>query len=211
MAECVEAGMSAAEMISIFKDIVLAVAAGVTAYAAFTGIGRWKAELSWRASFDVARRLALATYALRNEVSYCRAPVVEGFEFPEEYWILADVDDPEKQGRAWAHVYTRRWEPVGRALQEFEAAALEAEALWGRQVRERSLELRGCIRSLRTNIDTFIRDQYSGGEYFKNGGLKEQVESAIWNYHGVENQLTKNIDSAITKIEEFVRPHLSRM
>jgi hypothetical protein len=89
--------MNTLEVLSIIKDISLSVAAGVTAYVALTGLGKWEKELNGKANFDVARELARSVYAVRDGIAYCRSPFTEAQEFPEGYDALGE-QNREKEG-----------------------------------------------------------------------------------------------------------------
>ena len=202
--------MCVTEIFSIIKDIALAGAACVTAYVAFTGLEKWQKELSGKANFDVARELAKSIYALRDEISYCRSPFTASHEFPEDYRGEFGTHTAEQEGQAWAHVYAKRWEPVGKAIQAFDTATLEAEALWGKDIKEKALVLRKCVRSLQVDIESFINNKYSGGENFRDRNFAKEVEYGIWDVKADENKLTQEINAAIEDLESVIRPHLSR-
>lgn len=202
--------MCVTEIFSIIKDIALAGAACVTAYVAFTGLGKWQKELNGKANFDVARELAKSIYALRDEISYCRSPFTASYEFPEDYRGGLGMHTAEQEGQAWAHVYAKRWEPVGKAIQAFDTATLEAEALWGKEIKEKALALRKCVRSLQVDIESFISNKYSGGESFRDRDFAKKVEYGIWDVKANENEFTQEINAAINDLESLIRPHLSR-
>lgn len=202
--------MCVTEIFSIIKDISLAGAACVTAYVAFTGLGKWQKELSGKANFDVARELAKSIYALRDQISYCRSPFTASHEFPEGYRSGHGTHTAEEEGQAWAHIYAKRWEPVGKAIQAFDTATLEAEALWGKDIKEKALALRECVRSLQVNIEFFISNKYSGGKDFCDKDFKREVTYGIWDVKAKENKLTQEITTAIKGLESLIRPHLSR-
>ena len=201
--------MSIADLISSLKDIALAIAAGVTAYVAITGLNRWQKELSGKATFEVARDLARKTYLLRDELKRCRSPFFAANEFPEKP-ALGSSTTPDEDGKKWAHVYQGRWKPVQEAVQGFDAASLEAEALWGDEIRAKTDELRKCVVSLSVDIDAFISNKFSGGEDFKDRDFGKEVEAGIWETKPDKNQLSIRISSAIKGIEDVVRPHLAR-
>src|SRR5690606_35892700 len=122
------------EVFSIVKDVVLACAGAITAFVAYSGLEKWHKELRGKANFEVARELIKSIYKLRDEVAYCRSPFIASAEFPESYRGSLNSYTPEERGQAWAHVYLKRWESVGEASRNFEAAILEAEALWGTKI-----------------------------------------------------------------------------
>lgn len=203
--------MTVLEFFALSKDIALAAAAGVTAYVAYTGLGKWQKELSGKANFDVARELAKSVYALRDEISYCRSPFTAPQEFPEGYSSSLDRCNSEEEGQAWAYVYAKRWEPVGKAMQTFDTVALEAEALWGKEIKEKANALRKCVRTLQVNIEIFISNKFSGGEQFRaDPDFGRDVQYGVWDMKVGENELTQRIDQAIEDIESVIRPHLSR-
>ncbi|QHS35588.1 hypothetical protein GWQ43_05630 [Alcaligenes faecalis] len=202
--------MNPIDVFSIIKDIALAGAACVTGYAALAGLGAWRTELRGRAYFDVARQLAKSVYVLRDRMSYCRSPFTAAQEFPEGYRGGLGNHTNKEEGDAWAHVYANRWEPLGKAIQDFDTASLEAEALWGQEINTQCTELRGCVRSLQVDIEMFIRDKYRGGESFKNAEFARKIEAGIWDTKDEHNALTQRINRAIEKIETLLRPHLSR-
>jgi hypothetical protein len=199
------------EVFSIFKDISLAGAACTTAYVAFTGLEKWQKELRGKASFEVARELIKSVYKLRDEIKYCRSPFTLASEFPEEYYKESRGErSAENEGQGWAHVYANRWLPVGEALQVFDTAVLEAEALWGTSIKDESLVLRKCVRTMQVDIEAFIQNKYSGGESFKDLKFAKDVEEGVWDINSDENELSIGITKAIEDIEAEIRPHLSR-
>lgn len=81
----------------------------------------------------------------------------------------------------------------------------------GKEIKEKALELRKSVRSLQVDIESFIRNKYSGGEDFMNDrDFKKEIEFGIWDVKPEENQLTQSINKAINDIESVIRPHLSR-
>jgi hypothetical protein len=202
--------MSGCEFFTVIKDISVAGAAGVTAYVAWHGLERWRAELAGKASFETARALIRATYKLRDEIHYCRSPFISASEFPEGYRGALGRADAQQEGDAFVHVYSNRWEPVGEAIQQFDAATLEAEALWGRDVKEKAQEFRHLARRLQVSIESFIRNKYSGGENFKDREFGERVNADINESRMESDTLSPLIDSAVEALEVVLRPHLSR-
>ena len=154
------------EIITAIKDVVLALAGATTAAVAIIGLKNWSRELRGRAAFETARALARATYKLRDELKICRSPLIRSAEFPEGYRAPDPTKTPDEQAQAYAHVYSNRWNPVWSALQEFDTQTLEAEALWGKAIREKTDQLRACVRELNVAIEAVIDNERSGGEDF---------------------------------------------
>jgi hypothetical protein len=194
---------------SIVKDVLLAIAACITACVAHTGLKKWREELQGKANFDVARELAKSTYILRDAISLCRSPFIVWHEFPEDYDPLI-VGDALKKGRALAYVYENRWAKVSNAMQSFDLASIEAEALWSGLIKDKTHRLRKCAGDLKVDIDSYIRNEFAGGTLFVDADFEKEVKLGIWD-HSKENPLTTRINDAISDIETEIRPHLSRV
>jgi hypothetical protein len=89
---------------------------------------------------------------------------------------------------------------------------LEAEALWGAEIRTKTDHLRKCVKELNAAIDSDLRDKAAGGQEF--GGDREfgrQIRSILAaTADDEENELNQKIKKAIDGIEHVVRPHLRR-
>jgi hypothetical protein len=203
--------MTAPEILSMVKDVVLACAGATTATVAIFGLKNWSRELRGRAEFDTARSLIRSMYRLRDEIQSSRSPFVSGHEFPEDYGSPG-ARTSEQEAQAWARVYSNRWNPVRDALVDFESHVLEAEALWGREVRERADDLRQCARNLQVAMEAVIDDKVQGGENFRSDKQfgKEMRSTVSASRHDKDNALTQKISDAITSIEAIARPHLKR-
>lgn len=199
------------QIVTAIKDIVLAVAAGITAFVAVSGIRKWRQELEGRAGFEAARSLAKATYRLRDELHSCRSPLITGNEFPPGYFDNRNPSSDE-QARATAHVYKSRWEPVKEATAEFDAQVLEAESLWGGPIREKTATLRNCVVELRVAIEAVIDDKASGGADFKSdpefGKKMRRIVSGTAS--SKDNPLSQQISTSVAAIESELKQHLGR-
>ncbi len=196
------------EIISIIKDLIVAIAAVATACFAYRGINNWIVELRERTSFEVARGLMLATYKLRDAIVSCRSPLVQGREFPDDYPAFNATPQQELDG--WTHVYKNRWVPVFEALQDYDARGLEAEALWGSEFRKSTVKLQKSIKEVYCAIEAYLQDKYSLGEDFRaDREFGKKIRSTMFASPGAaDNPLSKSITEAIDEIEKKVRPHI---
>ena len=204
--------MTALELITAIKDVLLGIAGATTATVAVIGLKNWSRELKGKAEFEVARNLIRATYKLRDELQNCRSPFISAHEFPEGYEGELGKSSPQAAAQAWSHVYKNRWTPVWSDIQEFDSHTLEAEALWGNEIRTRTDRLRQCVRELNVAIDAVISDKANGGEDFKaDREFGKNIRSTVSaSRNDQNNELSKKILSAIGAIEEHIRPHLRR-
>lgn len=203
--------MPITEIATLIKDATVAGAAAVTATVAVIGLTNWNRELRGKATFDVARALAKSTYKLRDEVRNCRSPFLAASEFPEEYGGHLGQTSHREEAAAFAHVYNSRWKFVWEALQEFDTNTLEAEAIWGSEIRTKTDALRQCVSELRVAIDAIVENTATRGENFKaDREFEREMRSKVSTSFGAENALTRKIEDAIQGIEAVVGPHLKR-
>jgi cell fate (sporulation/competence/biofilm development) regulator YlbF (YheA/YmcA/DUF963 family) len=201
------------EIIAGFKDLAIVGVAVTTAIVAITGLKSWQRELTGKAEFDVARGLVRATYTLRDEVQCCRSPFVAGSEFPESSNGESGKGTLEVKADDWAHVYITRFKQVQATLREFDAQSIEAEALWGPAIREKTSVLKRCVGELYLAIDAFILDKRSGGRHFTEDaqfGREIRIKLNSSNLEDDSNELSKRIRNAVQEIDNAVRPHLRR-
>jgi hypothetical protein len=100
---------------------------------------------------------------------------------------------------------------VSKALQEFEAQVLEAEALWGATIREQGDALRGCARDLYLAFETIVENAASGGRDFESDReFARRIRSDASSASKKDNRLSTAIDAAVTALEGSLRGHLKR-
>lgn len=197
-----------AKTITVIKDILLAIAAITTATVAITGLRNWSKELKGKAYFDLARRLMMATYKVRDQLQYGRNPFTSAGEFPEDYDPRKRAEDNKQEAEAWAYVFNNRWKPIVDAVQELEVNALEAEALWGREIKNKLFGLRSCTLKLRSSMNSYVsRIASHGGDLTKSSiAINEDV---FVKYNG-DDELSINISKAVENIEKEVLPHIRK-
>ena len=203
--------MTTPEIIAMVKDILLGAAAVTTATVAVVGLKNWSRELRGKTEFEAARNLMKATYRVRDEIQYSRAPFVSAGEFPSDYPGPQNAK-ADQEAQSWSFVYKNRWEPVREALQEFEAHVLEAEALWGGEIRKKTDEIRQCAREVQVAMEAVVDDKAARGENFKTDKefAKEMRSTAHASRGDDKNPMNIKIKEAIDAIEEIIRPHLRR-
>lgn len=201
--------MSPVEVATVLKEAVLAGVGVATVTLAALGLSTWHRQLRGHADFDAARNLAKATYAVRNALAAARSPVIWAGEFPDDY--IEMTANEYQRAAALSHVYSERWKPVSAAMHAFDAAALEAEALWGATARLRTEALRKCLPVLSSAMEALVDNVGGRGQSFRTDpefGRKVRVEA----HSKPDNtdELSKQIRNAVTGIEDLLKPHLVR-
>jgi len=155
-------GVDWPKAIGIFKDLVLAAAAVVTATVAVKGFSKWRSEDQGKADLDLARRALKCLFAYRLEFSRSRSPVL---------WVAElQNDGDEKQeirAKALARAYGRRLEPLRAAAVSLEAVQTEVEGLWGERAGNAIHRVLRTFNTLSNSIDAVIENERGGGEDFR--------------------------------------------
>ncbi|NID04236.1 hypothetical protein HBF26_05020 [Luteibacter jiangsuensis] len=149
--------------ISVFKDVVVAIAAGVTAVVAARGFSRWRAEDQGKADFDLARRALKALFTYKLEFARARSPVL----WVAELIVSPGDDDHETKAKALARAYGRRLEPLRAAAVNLETIQTEVEGLWGAEAGKAVQRVLRTYVVLTSSIDAVIANARSGGEDFR--------------------------------------------
>ena len=202
--------LSINEIVTLIKDIVLALCAIGTLSLAVYGLKSWARELTGKADFEVSRQLIRAVYKFRDEMEYSRSPMTLAHEFPSDY--DPTNKESEYQAKSWSYVFSNRWKPVVEAVQELEAQGLEAEALWGTEIKQLVQNLRKNARLLRVGMQAVVDNEMHEHENFTcNPDLATQMRNRVWKSAlGDSDEITDSISFAVEELENYLRPHLKR-
>jgi len=193
------------DIVSIARDIIVALAAIVTGCVAVYGINSWRRETTGKAKFEAAKALLVAGYKVRNEIRSARSPLIVAGEFSPDFPL---GEGSEARYRAYAHVYSNRWAPVKVALESFDSPVVDAEAVLGTNARTAAEKVRACGRSLFAGIDGYLSNMRQGG-----GGLRDEVEASfrrLIHSTGEKDVFGTQLDTAIADLEAVLSPHVQR-
>jgi len=204
--------MNNEEVLNNLSDIIVAIAAIATVLLAWRGLKTWQDELRGKAGYEAAYQYLLAALKLRREIQYIRSPVQSLLEEDVAYFkehgidpedFISDIPTVKKPAmRAWYHF---RWQPISQALQELEAAALDAEAVLGedaiqemqtfwRLIAELHTAMRRHLNSI-TETDSELRKEI------------HQAVDAVIDSSG-DDDFTNRLNNAIHQIRVRLQQHL---
>lgn len=124
------------ELYASIADILVGLAAIVTATAAVLGLNTWKAQARGHLAFRLSHELLSNTYRLRDTVRALRSPYMSAAEMKDP-----PSDSPLDSSAAGRHFY-RQFSGYNQRLLRLEdvragimATLPEAEALWGHNIK----------------------------------------------------------------------------
>ncbi|HEH9416839.1 TPA: hypothetical protein SIA31_000834 [Aeromonas sobria] len=202
--------MSISEIVAVVKDVVLGLCAVGTFILAAYGVKNWARELKGKADFEVSRQFIRAVYKFRDEIENSRSPMTLANEYPSDYDPMNK--SPEYKAQAWSYVFSNRWKPVVNAVQELEAQALEAEALWGGEVKKLVHDLMKNAQLLRVGMQAIVDNEINENQNFKSDpDLAMRMRGRVWKkIYCDKDEITDSIISTVEKLENYLRPYLKR-
>lgn len=194
----------------LIKDIVLICTGGVAVYVGLRGLDAWRRQLYGQTEYDLGKRILRSTYRVREAIHGVRHPFLQYSrdpDLPEDK--LKKLSDKEKEWHALAQAYQKRWQPLSDAKAELDAELLEAEAVWGVEIREKFGSLDGLITELFLAIEYYldVRNPNVQEEWTP----EERKESREIMYaRGSKDKFKGRLDAVLKDIEAVLKPHIAR-
>lgn len=184
--------------LTVVKDVVTTVAAATAGVVAIIGLKAWKKQLKGKTDYELARRYLRAAYKVRDAIKFVRNPFIP----VEEMHIARKEDGLEPaigstDNQTMRLVYDRRWKKLNEAVSDLDVELLEAEVSWGKPAVQSEEELDHCRRRLYASLKSYLE-----------GRGDEKVDDIIYDT-GKENTFTTQVNAAVRKIEDYLKPHLS--
>lgn len=198
------------KIVDIVTNITIAGAAVITAVYGSKGLASWRAQLTGRIEYDIARTLLKQTYVLENEIFSSRAPMITANEFPDDFPFLDGASkEPEEYARGFAYVYNNRLKPVFSAYRELQATSFDAASVWGTEIFQKVEDFHKVILWLYASMDVDVMNKQSKGENFRSDpAYGKRVQADIFRSSEGNDSLSVSLKAAVKGIEEAVKPHL---
>jgi len=198
------------EMVStIIKDIIVAIAAAVTAYAAISGLTLWRKQVAAKIEYELARSLLNSLYRLRDGIRIVRHPGLQPIKpaISEEKW--EEMSIAEKQWAAVQAEYQRRWGLVQEAKSSVDTSRTEAQVVWG----DRLNSVLECVDQAVTNLFLAVSENAEAtkpeSNYKPTRERWEALRGVLYRKLGDNpDQFDSDFSEYIHKVEEIVRPCL---
>jgi len=177
-------------------DIITAIAAFGGLIIAAIGLSVWKRQLRGTAEYELAKRLMLEVYQLRDALRSVRNPFISASEGNE--------DDTEDTWEITA--YGKRWELVREVLTRFQVTSLEAEVVWDDITKQPSAEIHKPIRQMNATLSAFVRQK-------KNKSFSEHFyktyDDTLYD-KGDDDKYNTALNKAVKNYEAILKPHLKK-
>jgi hypothetical protein len=198
---------------TLVKDIVTGISAAIAAAVAVLGLQAWRKQLKGKTEYELAQRLLRAVYKLRDAIAWVRNPIQHAGEITQAFKEANIEGDPNLDRKIHENpqgvVIDHRWKMVQETQAELQSISLEAETLWGQDIKEKLIFLNQCVVILFSNLQLhFLHLERPPRNY--DPDAEEKIEHII--YGGFddpdENSFSSKINKSVSQIEDFLRPHL---
>ena len=177
-------------------DLITAIAAVGGFIIAVIGLSTWKKQIRGTHEYDLAKRMMLEVYQLRDALKSTRNPFLSIKE--------GDKEDTEDTWEITA--YSKRWDQVIEVLNRFRVSSLEAEVIWDDALKQPKKDLHRLIGELNNALDAFVRQK-------KNTAFAEDFyklyDDIIYD-KGDDDRYNTELDKAVKGYEDILKSHLKK-
>jgi len=206
--------LTCAEIVTLLKDLVLSGAAITGASVAVKGLGTWQRQLKGQSEYELSRRILVSVFKYRDAINGVRHPAMWAYEMPsppEEEAARMSREQIRFYGTSKA--YQARWDKVQTERTSLYADLLEAEAIWGAELKELFKEVFNLEHKLFTRIRHSVElinpdTDEASKDAIRN--IDKKARDIMYdNLRDEPDEYKKDLIAAIEKIEKYLKPKLS--
>ncbi|MFM2656616.1 MULTISPECIES: hypothetical protein [Vibrio] len=197
--------MNTLDIVAITKDIIVSICALGSLGLAIYGVNNWLREMKGKTNFEAAKTLMISTYRFRDSVADARRIIID-------YSNLKDMQ-PSDTEKEWIALFDRRWQPVATALQEFSAQSIEAEVLFGSEVKDllEQIKLIGLHlkQGMLSTIEYHTNPTVDLIEFYaKNPEVLQQLRDTVVAHPNNKDAFSQDINRTVKELERLLKNHL---
>jgi len=204
---------SIAAAIGALGSLLMAFAAIAAATAAWNGLETWKKQSVWAADNDLAKRAMLAMYRYRDSLHAVRHMAMNRAEMALPLEDGQTIWSGSEGSAGVIAAYIRRWEKHSPNRNQVEAIVLEADAVWGPDLRRWVKSLLALENELlvyiRLHMDAHLRgDTELAASYREILARKRDI---LYDFGSDEDDVfRRDFSEALMPVENFLREKLGR-
>jgi hypothetical protein len=198
--------------LEVVKNIAPVIGATIASFVAVRGLNTWREQLRGKVKHDAATTLLGAVFHLREAINNVRNPYMSAAEISvsmQELGVDAQYGDEDWNRKSSGAVYQKRWSSIVDSMANLNVDAIEAEVIWGDDIKTILSPIRKQISDLNYSITIYLRglnDVFRGRAGDK---TFERVEKTVFGWFEAENDdFSQEPKSNIEKIDKFLRPYI---
>jgi hypothetical protein len=191
--------------------VISAATIAVAIYFGRKGLHTWQKQLRGSADHDLARRLLIELYKLRDLIQRARSPVIFSYETSPFEGEAISADQKQASYDATSRAYRRRLAAMDEARHPLLATMLEAEALWGTELKE----LMGQVFKLEREFVNYVRlylnsisPEVTVQALYARQALLEKYREVLYDLDGPEDIYWIEMKQVLQQVENHLRSRL---
>lgn len=194
----------------VMKEFILVIVAIIGLIVAISGLKTWRKQLKGNTEYDLARRLLKAIYEFRESIRTVRDPLISANEVKESYrnaGIIFLGDNPISDDRRDIYVYQKRWQGVSEKNNNLAVELLEAEVLWGKDIRDLVNNFLRVTGELRLGLNLFLEIGIEGIRQEYSQEKEEEIIDLIYDKSDNldEDSFSRKLATEIQEIEGYLK------
>lgn len=198
------------EVFGALGGFLTGAAAVAAAIAAFMGLDSWRHQATFQQDRDLARRVLIATFVLRDRVSDVRNPFMfEGERVPDRTEGGAKEISYEEGTRL---AYSRRWSKVIDAIREVQTLTLEADAVWGDELRRLLTDVHKLNRELYNVVSLYLDSISEKDEELKKEfrTILKSKRDILYDKGVIDDVFNSDYSQSLGRVESYLRGKMGR-
>lgn len=195
--------------ISIAKDWLTLIIAGCGVWVAWQGLKTWRRQLKGTSQFDVAKRLMLKVYQVRQHIEYCRESY-RSIPVLTHYQDGKLIPESEQERYSCNKEMLDRYNVVARTLSEIEFILFESEIILDKNVRNIFKPIEDVCYLLRYSIDEYIivcdpRYKDMSGSEDSSNQYRELLRVI---FSKKNDDIQTKINATVAEFEKLIEPYI---
>jgi hypothetical protein len=182
-----------AEQITATATCVVAIATVVGFAIAALGLKIWRVQLEGSAHFELARRLLLEVYRLRDAIERVRHPMM----------LVSEAAGADPNVPWEISAYERRWQDVLSVRAPLEVCVYECHILFGDEITALERELMKQVQTLYLAVRAFAQSKHRGDDR----DLGQEHRDVLYGGMG-DDDFSVQLQAIVARLEVYAGSHL---
>jgi hypothetical protein len=197
------------ELISILSDALVGLSALAVAIIGFVGLKQWRAKLTGKTKFDIARKMAILAFQYRDEYKRARNPFTFYGESSERKKSENETDDEANM----LDEYFARRKRLGllqETLRQLYEASWEAEILLDKDIGKAIIPLEDSFKELFVSMEAYFQTSYNQVIRKQGRGISEEWLQNHYKivYGTADDEASKVIDGVTNILVEKLKGYI---
>jgi hypothetical protein len=197
------------ELISVLSNAFVGLSALAVAIIGLVGLRQWRAELTGKTKFDVARKMARLAFQYRDEYKRARNPFTFTGESSERQKDAGETPD-ETNILDEYFARRKRLSPPQETLRQLYEVSWEAEILLDKNIGKAISPLEDSFKELFSSMEAYFHTRYNQAKHKQGYDMSEEWLQNHYKvvYGTADDEYSKKVDNATSAIVEKLKVYI---